>query len=132
MEEKIIKAFSSIGMSIFKWKAVELIFIINGLILILNFQYSWNTLQVLIFSDFFATDIQKKGLVLIQMLCEPSILFTFDLYSQLIKVITHTMRKYSSHVGLLKEVQLIFLNVFYLLLICAGCRYMYLQVDNIL
>nr|XP_022298273.1 leucine-rich repeat serine/threonine-protein kinase 2-like isoform X2 [Crassostrea virginica] len=47
--------------------------------------------------------IQKKGLVLIQMLCEPSILFTFDLYSQLIKVITHTMRKYSSHVGLLKE-----------------------------
>lgn len=47
--------------------------------------------------------VQRKGLVLIQMLCEPSILNTFDLCSRLIKVITQTMEKYQSHLGLLKE-----------------------------
>lgn len=52
----------------------------------------------------FFSDVQRKGLVLIQMLCEPSILNTFDLCSRLIKVITQTMENYQSHVGLLKEV----------------------------
>lgn len=52
----------------------------------------------------FFSDVQRKGLVLIQMLCEPSILNTLDLCSRLIKVITQTMENYQSHVGLLKEV----------------------------
>jgi hypothetical protein len=50
------------------------------------------------------TDIQRKGLVLIQMLCEPSIIDKLNLCSRLIKVLTSTINKYNSDTGLLKEV----------------------------
>ncbi|XP_055999651.1 leucine-rich repeat serine/threonine-protein kinase 2-like isoform X2 [Ostrea edulis] len=47
--------------------------------------------------------IQRKGLVLIQMLGEPSIVDKLDLCFRLIKVLTSTIDKYNSHTGLLKE-----------------------------